>query len=91
MLQLYQIYKGWKNYIFKDPEVESIAKDRAKLCAPCLKYRHGAVLAWVGDDIETIQAAYCNICKCPLSALLRNLDKQCSDTKAPKWLAAKKS
>lgn len=35
MLNLRQIYQGWKNLIFENPEIEKLAKERALVCAKC--------------------------------------------------------
>ncbi len=31
-----EIYAGWKNYAFKNPYIEKIAKDRLDICVACV-------------------------------------------------------
>lgn len=33
--KLMNIYDGWKNLVFPNPEVERMAKGRAEVCASC--------------------------------------------------------
>jgi len=56
----------------KSEVVESVAKKRAKICSGCEHIRHGKILAFIKDDLKEIEGCYCNICKCPSSALLRS-------------------
>lgn len=53
------ILDGWKNVAFPSPEVESIARARAALCAPCP----------YNVDVK------CTKCGCPLIAKTRSMKK----------------
>ena len=59
--KLRSIYDGWKHLIWKDPEVEKIAKERAKVCADCGLNRNG----------------FCKQCGCYLSAKIRSIEEKC--------------
>jgi len=68
------ILSGWKNYLSKSEVTESIAQQRAALCASCPNARQGKLLTFINDSLKEIEGAYCNICKCPLSAKVRSKD-----------------
>jgi len=69
MGQLQEIYEGWKNYIFENPEVEKIAKERIAICVGCEKLRTNNT---------------CEICGCFMPAKCRSLMSHCADD-PPKW------
>ena len=71
---LQHILSGWKNYLAKSEVTEKIAHCRATLCAACPHARQGKLLAFINDSLKEIEGAYCNICKCPLSAKVRSTD-----------------
>ena len=71
---LQNILTGWKNYLDKTEVTESLAQQRATLCAACPHARQGKLLTFIKDSLTTIEGAYCNICKCPLSAKVRSND-----------------
>ena len=50
MSQLSEIYDGWKNYVFQDPEVEEIAKKRIAICVAneCKKFKTNKSCAMCG-------------------------------------------
>jgi hypothetical protein len=50
MSQLEEIYTGWKNYIFPNPEVEVEAKRRIAICVTneCKKFRPNKSCALCG-------------------------------------------
>lgn len=68
------ILSGWKNYLDKTAVTETVAKQRATLCASCPHAKQGKLLAFIKDRLTEIEGAYCNICKCPLSAKVRSND-----------------
>lgn len=81
------IYEGYKNIIILSPTVEKIAMDRAKICAGC---PHAIKKEWpqliLGQDrITTITGLACEFCGCPISAMVRSIDKKCGDQKKPQW------
>lgn len=62
MGKLAEIYAGWKNHIFRNPEVEKLAKKRAKICVDC-------------KQITKINT--CKICGCYISAKVRSPISKC--------------
>jgi len=71
---LQHILSGWKNYLAKSGVTEAVAQQRAALCASCPHARQGKLLTFINDSLKEIKGTYCNICKCPLSAKVRNTD-----------------
>ena len=55
--KLGEIINGWGNWVFKSPEVEEIAKERAAICAGC----------------PSIKGNTCGECGCPLFAKTRSM------------------
>lgn len=74
MLNLKHILTGWKNYLDKSEVTESLARQRAKVCAACPLAKHGKLLAFVKDSLTEIEGAYCGSCGCVLSAKIRSND-----------------
>ena len=68
------ILSGWKNYVDKSEVTENLARQRATICASCPHAKQGKLLAFIKDRLTEIEGAYCNICKCPLSAKVRSND-----------------
>lgn len=68
------ILTGWKNFIDKSEVVEEIARERAAICAVCPYAKQGKLLTFVKDSLKEIEGAYCDKCKCPLSAKVRSKD-----------------
>jgi hypothetical protein len=64
MSQLSEIYDGWKNYVFQDPEVEEIAKKRIAICVAneCKKFK-------VNKS--------CAMCGCYMPAKVRSRKSRC--------------
>jgi hypothetical protein len=62
MGRLSEIYAGWKNYAFKNPQVEEQARDRAKTCVGCDKLRRNNT---------------CSICGCYIPAKVRSPRSKC--------------
>ena len=63
--KLKEIYQGWKNLVWKDPEIEKIAKERALICARC------------PFNVDN----KCNKCGCYLPAKTRSINSKCPDGK----------
>ena len=55
--KLDEIQDGWKNVIWKNEEVEMVAKERATVCAKC------------DDNVSNV----CKNCGCPLFAKTRSM------------------
>jgi len=64
MSRLEQIYQGWKNYIFPNPEMEALAKKRATICVDCPKLKLNNVCASCGCYIPAKTRSKTS--KCPL-------------------------
>ena len=77
MSKLSFIIQGWKNYVFKDVNVEESAKRKAEICAGC---DEATMSVW--DDVlpdatlVEVKGMKCSVCDCPLSTLLRS-EKKC--------------
>lgn len=77
--KLQSIISGYKNYKFPVPSMETLAKERAKICSECVNCKEKAILKVTLPDKRTqeIEGAQCTICKCPLSAKVRSLFEKC--------------
>jgi len=73
-LKISQILLGWKNFLGKTEVTEAHAKQRATICAACPNAKQGRLLAFIKDSLTEVEGAYCNKCKCPLSAKVRSND-----------------
>ncbi|KOS07002.1 hypothetical protein AM493_13895 [Flavobacterium akiainvivens] len=73
-MNISKILSGWKNYLAKAEVPETLAKQRAAHCAACPHAKHGKLLAFIKDNLTQVEGAYCNLCKCPLSAKVRSTD-----------------
>jgi 16S rRNA C967 or C1407 C5-methylase (RsmB/RsmF family) len=71
---IFEILSGWKNYLSKSDVAETVAHQRAIICSACPHVKQGKLLAFIKDSLTEIEGAYCNICKCPLSAKVRSID-----------------
>lgn len=80
-LNFLAIASGWKNYIFKSPTIEELAKTRAKICAECPNFNDKSPFKKMLPDksIEIIEGVGCGLCGCPLSAKLRQVLENCPD------------
>ena len=56
-----EIFNGWKNVVFPNPQVEQIAKARAAICSKC----------------EFNVRSRCKKCGCPLIAKTRAMQSHC--------------
>ena len=59
--KLRSIYDGFKHIIWKDPEIEALAKDRAKICSEC----------------NRSSGNFCKECGCYISAKVRSKIEKC--------------
>lgn len=68
------IVEGFANHIFDNPQMEVVAKQRAKICATCPFAKQSNVMKVVIVDNKTkeIQGLYCDACGCNLSAKVRS-------------------
>ena len=57
-----EIINGWKHYIFKNPLVETQAKERITICVNCEHFKPTKV---------------CNICNCFMPAKVRSVNSTC--------------
>lgn len=75
-INLSNIIEGWSKVVFKDPEIEKLASDRAISCSQCPFSKKGMYLVeWFGDELT--EGNMCGVCKCPLAAKLRVKDEIC--------------
>ena len=82
MSKFREILSGWTNYVFDNEHISLMAHERAKECGKCEHSKKGTVIDFLDDDVKEIQGMYCELCDCPLSALLRSPSSKC---KADKW------
>ena len=73
-MKIEAILSGWKNFLDKSEVVETVAKERAAICAACPHAKHGKLLAFIKDTLKEVQGSYCEECGCPLSAKVRSND-----------------
>jgi hypothetical protein len=76
------IVTGWHNFLEKSEVTECLALKRAQICSTCPEAKKGMLLSVIKDDIKEVEGYYCNLCKCPLSALIRQSTKKCE---AGRW------
>ena len=81
-MNLKNLVNGWVNYIFEDEETEKMAYKRAEICASCPSNKHGDLLVFLNDKLQSIKGNYCSECGCPLSPKLRSPNEKCD---AKKW------
>lgn len=62
MSRVSEIFKGWKNYVFTNPDVEELAKERMEICVKC--------------DFIT-DRNYCELCGCYMPAKVRSPKSKC--------------
>lgn len=56
------IATGWKNVIWKSPEIEAEAIRRVEICADC---------------VQSKSNGFCKICGCWIPAKARSMDENC--------------
>lgn len=64
-----EIYSGWKNYAFKNPVMEKIAKNRIDICVKCKDPKTGK------SGITKLKT--CRFCGCYIPAKTRSLTSKC--------------
>lgn len=62
MSLLDEIYSGWKNYMFPNPEIEEKAKKKAAICVSCPKIKPNK---------------FCSVCGCYIPAKTRSPRSKC--------------
>lgn len=64
MSRLSEIYDGWKNYVFQNPQIEELAKERMAICVKndCKKLKPNNV---------------CALCGCYMPAKVRSPKSKC--------------
>jgi hypothetical protein len=70
---LSNIIAGWSNLAFTDPAVESLAMERAAICAKCpfAEMSNGLHTIVVDNKTTQVRGLKCGKCGCPLSAKVR--------------------
>lgn len=73
------IVSGFKNYNFPTPAMETLAKERARICADCKEANPDHPFSNLLEDNRTVEikGLGCNICHCLLSAKVRQLYDGC--------------
>jgi len=61
-----EIISGWKNYAFKNKEIEELAKTRVKICVGCPLLRKNNT---------------CSVCGCYIPAKVRSAKSRCPKKK----------
>ena len=64
-----EIYAGWKNYAFKNPRIEKIAKDRIDVCVACVDEKTG--------NPGITNKKTCRYCGCFIPAKIRSFTSKC--------------
>lgn len=64
---LSEIYSGWKNYAFKNPEVEKLAKERVIKCINCR----------INNKPGMRPNKTCIVCGCFIPAKVRSEKSKC--------------
>ena len=64
-----EILPGYRNFVFHDPKVEAVAKERLKLCVECEHLNHFVRSKKWGKK--------CSVCGCPVLVKIRSMDSKC--------------
>lgn len=75
--KLSSIISGWKNYLWKNVEVERLAAKRAMKCAGCDHAIESKYEVLHDHKLKEIQGMVCDMCLCPLSTKLRSEKESC--------------
>lgn len=74
-MEIKPIIEGWKNTVFKKPDVEEVATARMEICNKCVKQSVNAKAisgySSVRPDIHCVE------CGCPLMSKTRALSASC--------------
>lgn len=73
-----QIAEGWKNYYFRDPEIEKMAQERATICAGCNFNNNGVCDPNQCEEVDGKEVCGCG---CPLDKATRSPNKECPKNK----------
>lgn len=63
--KLTSIAEGWANYVWDNPRMEPVARQRLEHCKTCEKVGHKAGIP------------YCKLCTCPIEAKVRSPAEAC--------------
>lgn len=76
------IIEGFKNYMFRHPEIEREAFNRLSICSNCeLVDQEGDKCLMPGT------APCCGACGCKLALKVRSLASECAHPDGPRWTA----
>jgi len=64
-----EILPGYKNFVFRDPEVEKVAVDRLQKCVGCEHLNHIVKSKKWGKK--------CGVCGCPVLVKIRSTNSNC--------------
>lgn len=64
-----EIYDGWKNYTFKNPQIEETAKKRIDVCVNCKDPKTG--------KLGITNRKTCRYCGCFIPAKTRSIKSKC--------------
>lgn len=76
MSKITEIVNGWKNVVFKDAEIEKLAKKRALICDECPSASTGKNFDLYKGEVVELKG-YCTECGCPFMAKLRSEETKC--------------
>ena len=71
------IIDGWYYVLIKDPEIEALAKEKAKHCKGCKHAVTKKILKFVNKKNLEVEDRVCDLCDCPLIAKLRSPNEKC--------------
>lgn len=74
-----EISEGWKNYIFKKPEIEALSKERMKICNQCPELDEAGTHCIVPGTYPC-----CKLCGCAMEVKSRNPNSVCP-SEENKW------
>ena len=76
MGQLFNIAKGWSNYL--KGETNPLERERAEKCRQCKHAVVGTYEKLMPDySLSEMQGLKCDVCNCPLSTKIRCEDEEC--------------
>jgi ribosomal protein L37E len=86
--KLKSITSGWKNFIFRTPEIEELANVRAQICSRCdFSDPEYPFKVFIPERLKNkeplpiIKGMGCTKCGCPLSSKLRSVKEKCPEGK----------
>lgn len=71
-----EIFEGWKNFVFPNKDVETIAKRRLEVCLKC-NYCKTITLNRRIPVVRRIEYLGCSLCRCPIEKKVRSLKSSC--------------